>query len=623
MYRFLLSWLILVTLLWPTMAWAQPKNTNTKSEESKTKQAQPKENAEKAEKTKETSSDTSDTNRKKFDYYPLILLAVGILFIFFMILVLKVNAFIALIGAALVIGLLSPQVLLSTSDTYKFVNAPALVANGFGVTMGKIGLAIAFATIIGKSMMDSGAADKVVRFFTNLFGERYAPFALLASGYILSIPVFFDTVFLLLIPLAKALRIRTGKNYLLYVTAIGAGGAITHGLVPPTPGPIAMSETLKVDLGITIVVGFCVGLPMAMVGFAYANWINAKMPVPLREAGSVSLDELEERSKLEDKQLPSLFVSLLPILLPVLFITSGTIYSAVAQNIPQKAFSVKSKGIVKELDERKVPTSIREGFSKETETPLSEKAKVALEDKGKDWKITEDDNHYLLKADKSTITVYDSYYPPKNAALEFFSNPVIALLISAVVSLLIVVRQKKMTRKETGSFMGLALEDAGMILLITSAGGAFGGMLQAVGIGDSLEQLSSMFGIPLLLLAWGLAALFKIAQGSGTVSMITSAGIMLGILASKCGVDANDLTVSGMVDELGYHPVYLIMAIGSGSKIGSWMNDSGFWVVGRMGGLTEGETFKSWTITLIVMGVFGLPLVWILTKVLPLTSLVQ
>ena len=84
------------------------------------------------------------------------------------------------------------------------------------------------------------------------------------------------------------------------------------------------------------------------------------------------------------------------------------------------------------------------------------------------------------------------------------------------------------------------------------------------------------------------------------------------------GVPANQVNAHSMGELLGYHPVYLVMAIGSGSKVGSWMNDSGFWVVGRMGGLTEGETFKSWTVTLIVMGVFGLPLVWILTKILPL-----
>lgn len=529
-----------------------------------------------------------------FDPYPLVLLAAGMLTLFVLILKLRVHAFLALIAAALLVGLLSPRVILQTRelDAYQklqgelgkrlsgrnveqvrkayradskrvpgsdassdqtqprleLTNAPDLVAGAFGRLMIGIGLSIALATIIGAALMESGAADRIVRSLTRLFGDRYAAVAMLASGYVLAVPVFFDTVFLLLIPLAKALYLRTGKNYLLYVTAMASGGAITHSLVPPTPGPIGMSESLKVDLGMTILVGLLVAVPISLVGLAYAAFINRVSPVPLRESGNTSLEELGLRAQRPDRELPSLFASLMPIVLPVLLITLSTAYTAVT------------------------------------------KANPGL--------------HYETQIDGVRITL--------DGILSFLGDKNIALLLAAVISMALVARRKQMTRAELGRFTAKALDDAGMILLITCAGGAFGALLTAAGVGDSLGALAEHWGIAPLFVAWGLAVLFKIAQGSGTVSMITTAGIIAGILASRVGPGQS------VEQYLGYHPVYLVMAIGSGSKVGSWMNDSGFWVVCKMSGMTEMETLKSWTMALVVMGLAGLPIIWLLTRVLPL-----
>ena len=149
----------------------------------------------------------------------------------------------------------------------------------FGETAGKIGIVIALAAVIGQCLMESGAADKITRRIVGFLGERYSSLALLGSGYVLSIPVFFDTVFYLLIPLARAMRVRTGKNYLLYVMSICAGAAVTHSLVPPTPGPVAMAATLQVDLGIVILVGIAVALPASLAGWLFANYMDRKMHV--------------------------------------------------------------------------------------------------------------------------------------------------------------------------------------------------------------------------------------------------------------------------------------------------------------------------------------------------------
>ena len=192
---------------------------------------------------------------------PLITLGVGIAIVLGLIIVLKVNAFIALITAAMVVSLMAPGDIASKISR---------VATAFGSAAGGIGIVIALAAVIGKCMLDSGAADRIVRAFLRMLGEKRAPVALLGSGFVLAVPVFFDTVFYLLVPLARSLHRKTGRQYLKYVLAIAAGGAITHTLVPPTPGPLLMAENLGIDVGWMIMIGALVALPAAIAGLVFA-----------------------------------------------------------------------------------------------------------------------------------------------------------------------------------------------------------------------------------------------------------------------------------------------------------------------------------------------------------------
>jgi GntP family gluconate:H+ symporter len=137
---------------------------------------------------------------------PILILIIGVIVVIGMIIGLRVNAFIALITAAILISLLSPGELPA-----KVVR----VAEAFGDVVGTIGIVIALAAVIGKCLMDSGAADRIVRSFLKLLGEKRASWALMGSGFVLSIPVFYDTVFYLLVPLARSMCRRTKKDYLL------------------------------------------------------------------------------------------------------------------------------------------------------------------------------------------------------------------------------------------------------------------------------------------------------------------------------------------------------------------------------------------------------------------------
>ena len=448
---------------------------------------------------------------------PLVILVIAVAVVFVLILRLRINAFIALITAATTVGLLSPNVPLG--------EVMPSVAREFGGVCGSIAIVIALAALIGQCLMESGAADKIVRVFVRALGEKRASLSLLSSGYVLSVPVFFDTVFYLLVPLARAMRVRMGKNYLLFLMAICAGGAVTHSMVPPTPGPLAMAATLKIDLGVMILVGAAIAVPMSVAGWLFGILRDRQLDVPLRETPGLTLEELDALAKRQEARLPSFFMAMLPIVLPVVLIASNTLAGAVGA----------AAGV--------------------------------------------------------------------QAVTGFLGNPNLALLASAAISLAVLARQKGYTLAQLAKPVETALASGGLIILITAGGGSFGKMLVQAGVGKTIGDMSQEFGVPILMLSFLLGTLLKIAQGSGTVAMITVSSIMAPLV-----IDTPP----------GFHAVYVACAIGSGSLVGSWMNDSGFWVYKQMSGLTEKEALQTWTPLLAVMGVVGYIVTQIAAILVPL-----
>ncbi len=257
---------------------------------------------------------------------PVACLVAGVGIILFLILVLRFHAFLALITAALAVALLSDRIPVN--------EAIPLVTERFGEMMGNIGVLLAMAAIIGKCLMDSGAADRIVRAFTRLFGAGRENYSLLSSGFVLSIPVFFDTIFYLLAPLARAVYARHKRRYVLIVLSAAAGGAITHALVPPTPGPIAVAEELGVSIGLTMRVGFFAAIvPVFIGGVLYAHFIDKRMSdVAPKDVLGVSQKDLEATAQKPDSELPSLFFSCLPFVLPVVLLAGAPILKPVISN---------------------------------------------------------------------------------------------------------------------------------------------------------------------------------------------------------------------------------------------------------------------------------------------------
>jgi len=425
----------------------------------------------------------------------------GLAVVIVSILLLRLHAFLGLILGSFVVSVLTPGV---------GTEAMARVAEGFGIGCKKIGILIALAAIIGQCLLLSGAAQRIVQGLLSLFGVKKAPMAFLGSGFVLGIPVFFDTVFYLMLPLVRAFARTNPKVYILALLSVVAGASMAHSLVPPTPGPLLVAAGLEVSLGVLIPAGLLLGLVTISVGYVYARWANERFEIPFRE---VDLPEVEKE---EERELPGLGWSIFPILLPLILISVGTF--------------VKMQG----------------------EAP--------------DW-------------------------------LAMLSDKNIAMALGAGAAMILASRYCELKR-----VVNEALSSGGVIILITAAGAAFGAVLKGTGIGGELSGMVGS-GESVLLLAFGLTALVRFAQGSATVAMITSVGIVAPMVLEA---------------ELGFHAVYVALAIGCGSKPLPWMNDSGFWIVSKMSGMNEKETLKTFSVMLSLMGVTGFAVVWIASRVLPM-----
>ena len=448
------------------------------------------------------------------DLWPFGVLLLGTAMVVIMITRLRFHPFVALILSAIFIGLISPA-LPVVAGQHPLVTAIELPMTEFGIVAGKIAWVIALAAVIGTAMMESGAAEQIVNWLLKTMGEKRAPLALLISGFILSIPVFFDTVFFLLIPLGITLALKTGKNFVLYVMATGAGAAITHSLVPPTPGPLIMADTLGIDLGMVILAGLAIGVLPAAVALVVAKRLNRKLNIPVRVAD-------EHITSIQNP--PSLALSILPVIVPIGMISLASIVEVSTGSLPG-------------------------------------------------W-------------------------------IAFQGNKNIAMAVGAVIALLLWAKTQKLGAKDLWKVTAKPLEIAGIIILITSAGGAFGAMIKHSGIGEAIGLATEGFEVHYIILAWLIAAVMKTAQGSGTVSMITSAAIMASLMGPEI--------------QLPYHPIYILLSIGFGSLFISWMNDSGFWIVARMSGFTEKEALQTWTFLLATLGLTGLVQLLLLSWIFPM-----
>ena len=349
---------------------------------------------------------------------------------------------------------------------------------------------------------------------------------MLLTGFIISIPVFLDVALVILAPLLFALARDTKKPYLLFGLPLVAGMAVTHGFVPPTPGPVAVAYILGVNLGWVILYGVMVGLPTAIIA---GPWLCTKLASRI----DLPLPDLETEFDPNESNLPSFGQILLLIGLPIGLILSNTLIEQVnAAGLPE--------GL--SIDERKTQ----------------------------------------LAGVLADAPMWEQF-------IYFIGHPVIALLLSTLLALHFLGTRRGADRETLLEVSTKALGPAGIIILITGAGGVFKGVLAATGITDALAIAFGNAGIPVLVLAWVFATLVRVAQGSATVAMLTAAGLMV-----------------GFVDGLSQQQLALVtIAIAAGATGFSHVNDSGFWMISRYFRMTEAQTLRTWTVISTVISFVG------------------
>lgn len=396
---------------------------------------------------------------------PVPALLIGIALLLVLVIKTKIQAFPALVLSALTIGLLSG---LSAAD------AIGAVTQGFGNTMTSIGIVIGLGCIMGKFMEKSGAAKRMALTILKLVGIKKADIVLGLTGFLVSIPVFCDSGFVILSSLAKEFSRLTKKSMLLIGGMLGMGLYITHFLVPPTPGPLAVASTFGIDIGMFIMAGLALSVPLFIFAVFFFRWISKKFEpiIPGRDEEDLKKLSPEQRAvlaKIEEKQangleltsedfkemlkddtLPPTGISFATLLVPVILILANTI------------------------------------------------------------------------ADISGVTGTGAYI------FDLIGTPVTAIFISVLMSIYLLSR--KLPKDECIGVTESALADAGLIAFVTAAGGSLGNVIKVTGAGTIMAESIVAMSLPIILVPLLVGTILRFPQGSGTVAMITGSAILAPML---------------------------------------------------------------------------------------------
>ncbi len=447
----------------------------------------------------------------------------------------KVHPFIVLILASffVAIGVAIPQSsgwLLTGDNALGWIELESVIREGFGGILTYIGIVIVFGTIIGVILEKSGAAITMANFILKVVGPKRPALAMSIIGWIVSIPVFCDSGYVILSSLRKSVTKKSKVSAVTMSVALATGLYSSHTLVPPTPGPIAAAGNLGIEdkLGYVILFGFFISLFTMLAGFVWAKYIGEKVviqeDIDNKEeiSNGLNMDEIELNEKYA--KLPSPFMAFAPILIPIILIAIGTIAA-----LPIKPFE--------------------DGF------------------------------------------IYSFFM--------FFGKPVNALVVGFFISLRLLPRFDEETL--TG-WVGEGIKQAGPIILITAAGGAFGAVIKATPIAFILGNVLSSMNLGILV-PFILAAALKTAQGSSTTALVTTSAIMAPLLI-PLGLDSTIGTV------------LTVMSIGAGAMTVSHANDSYFWVVAQFTGMDVKTAYKAQTMATLIQGVVTLIIVVILSSIL-------
>ena len=412
----------------------------------------------------------------------------------------KVHPFLSIMLTSLVLALLAGIPLPSV---------PKVIGEGFASAFMSIGVVIILGALIGLILEKTGAALTLADMVIRLVGERRPGLTLELMGWIVSVPVFCDSGFVILNPIRKALAKRTGAPSVTLTVCLACGLYIAHVFIPPTPGPIAAAQALGIGDNLLMVIGLgaVVSLFPLTAGYFYARYIGKR--VKSTDDNPSETVESYEALKASYGKLPGIAASLAPLIVPILLMALSSVASMLG------------------------------------------------------WSGTAGD------------------------ICLFLGNPMIALAVGTLLAILLLARSGK--GNELFEITDKTLRTAGPILFITAAGSVLGRVIAASGMMEYITEHAPLLQMMGLIFPFLVAALFKSAQGSSTVAITTTAGLIAPLLPALGLVSPAEITLA-------------VLATGAGSMTVSHANDSYFWVVTRFGGLSVEDGYKAQTLTTLIMG---------------------
>ena len=425
----------------------------------------------------------------------------------------KVHPFLSIMAVSLLLALVAGIPLTKIAD---------VIGAGFSGTFSSIGIVIILGALIGTILEKTGAAFKLADLVIKVVGKKNPELAMELMGWVVSIPVFCDSGFVILDPIRKALVKRTGTSSVAMTVALSAGLYISHVFIPPTPGPIAAAQTLGIGENLLLVMGIGVAasvLPL-IAGIVFAKFIGKKVKSADETVTSDEVVKTYEELVAEYGKLPNGFNALAPIIVPIVLMALGSISSMAGWT-----------GFVSEL-------------------------------------------------------------------CTFLGKPVIALAVGTIFGVIQLATAKKM-----GDFYTITndtLKTVGPILFVTAAGGVLGKVISSTDMVNFITSNSGVLGTIGIFFPFILAAILKSAQGSSTVAITTTAGI----LAPLMGAMELNTPVLGALT---------VMAIGAGAMTVSHANDSYFWVVTNFGKMTPDQGYKTQTLLTLVLGVSAMIGIFVLS----------
>lgn len=436
----------------------------------------------------------------------------------------KVHPFLAIMGVSVILALLAgiPLVDVKNDDGTVISGIPSVIGAGFSGTFSSIGIVIILGALIGTVLEKTGAALKLADMVIKIVGKKHPELAIELMGWVVSIPVFCDSGFVILNPIRKALVKRTATSSVAMTVALSAGLYISHVFIPPTPGPIAAASTLGIGDNLLLVMGLgvvCSILPL-IAGYVFAKYIGKKVKSADETGSNSDTTKTYEELVAEYGKLPNGFNALAPILVPIVLMALGSISSMAGWT-----------GMANEL-------------------------------------------------------------------CTFLGKPIIALAVGTIFAIIQLATANKMS--DFYNLTNETLKTVGPILFVTAAGGVLGKVISASSMVSFITSNAEALKVVGIFFPFILAAILKSAQGSSTVAITTTAGIVAPLM-------------SALALETPALAALTVMAIGAGAMTVSHANDSYFWVVTNFGDMTPEQGYKTQTMLTLIMGIASMVGIFILS----------